>query len=517
MRHGFVACSLLISCRGAESPAEYSGASEPGNTAKPHHLGPEPLTSEEVEHQEPPLAPCPGRSRWMPTTQKDIEAIATWIETIHPGPVDPSTPGFVSTWSQSLGLARERAEQVCDRAGWWATLNALLWSLRDGHARLSSSRGLEPVRWTGFAVELQGDRYILRRVADEPDLDRALDGALLVSCDGTSIEEHAERTLDLFRGDWTVPSMRPSMTAALLVDDGNPFVTPPKACTVDVDGREQQWIPSWKVGPWSAVGASIARFQRIKRDNADRLSLEFSDDGSAWITVGNLTDKERHEELRATIAKARMRILRAPYIVWDLRGNGGGDSELGDALAQLVWGKGSLVSARPSIQLKRWRASQELVDYIRSSSEDALTWIIPEMENAVRERQSMMTLERDRPKDDASASSTAAPAATGPVFALTDAGCFSSCIMFRNLLIRMGAIQVGDPTGKNAVNGEVWFSHELPSKLATITLPIANMGEHPEDLGGTPPSIPWHGAADDEAGIRQLIAEAAATHGSRLR
>lgn len=73
---------------------------------------------------------------------------------------------------------------------------------------------------------------------------------------------------------------------------------------------------------------------------------------------------------------------------------------------------------------------------------------------------------------------------------------------------------MGDPTGQNAVNGESWFRHELPSKLATITLPIAIFGDHPEDLGGTRPSIPWSGAADDEAGIHELIAEAAATHGS---
>jgi len=41
------------------------------------------------------------------------------------------------------------------------------------------------------------------------------------------------------------------------------------------------------------------------------------------------------------------------------------------------------------------------------------------------------------------------------------------------------------------------------------SLPIAIFGDYPEDLGGTPPDLPWQGSARDEAGIRQFIAAAA--------
>ncbi len=440
--------------------------------------------------------------------------IARWIETIYPAPVDPLNPGFGARWSASLRLARERAAQVCDRAGWWSTLNALVWSLRDGHARLWSRRGSEPVRWTGFAVELQGDRYVLRRVAQEPGADASFEGAVLQSCDGVAIARYAEQTLDLFRGDWNVGSKRPSMTATLLADDGNPFVTPARSCTVTVDGKPQPWSPTWTVSASAEVSAATARFQRIKRSNGETLDLGFVDGGAAWITVGNLADEPGHRRLQKTVAKARRRILRAPYIVWDLRGNGGGNSALGDALARLVWGKGTLASGRPPTHPKRWRISPELVDYVRTSKREELMWIVPHMEKALREGRSLMTLPGDLPRDEPTPVTLATPAATGPVFVLTDAGCFSSCIMFRNLLKRMGAIQVGDPTGRDSTYGESWFGRELPSRLGSVSLPIAIFGDRPEDLGGTPPDIPWTGAADDEAGVREMIAQAAAARGA---
>jgi Peptidase family S41 len=451
---------------------------------------------------------CPGQPRWAPTTRRDVDAIAAWVDGVYPAVVDPLNPGFSERWGAALAQARGRAEQVCEEAGWRATLRELLGSVRDGHVQLWPNQPERPFRWTGFAVELQGGRFLLRRASSDLEANSPPDGAELLACDTWPIAEYARRALDRFRGDWSSEALRPSLSVALLVDDGNPFLTLPTTCSVEADGQRRPWTLPWTVAPASIVGSAVAPYTRIAHDHRGLLQLELQDDGSAWITVGNLSEQERHAKLLETLTRATAEIRRAPYVVWDLRGNGGGNSSFGDALAAAVWGQGSLLPGRPPRHPKRWRASARLVQYIEAARDERFDWIVPPMKEAVRQGQALVTIPGH---DDIGDQLVAVrpPAKTGPVFVLTDAGCFSSCISFRNLLTRMGAIQVGDPTARDEVYGESWFDALLPSKLGKVVLPIAIFGDHPEERGGTLPELPWHGSARDEAGIRQFIASTA--------
>jgi hypothetical protein len=167
---------------------------------------------------------CPGQSRWAPTTRRDIDAIADWVDGVYPAVVDPLNPDFSRRWSEALTLARVRAEQVCEEAGWRVTLRELLGSARDGHVQLVPTQPERPFRWTGFAVELQGARFVLRRASDDLEANAPPDGAELVACDSVPIADYARRALDRFCGDWTAESRRPLLSAGLLVDAGNPFL-----------------------------------------------------------------------------------------------------------------------------------------------------------------------------------------------------------------------------------------------------------------------------------------------------
>jgi hypothetical protein len=98
----------------------------------------------------------------------------------------------------------------------------------------------------------------------------------------------------------------------------------------------------------------------------------------------------------------------------------------------------------------------------------------------------------------------------GKTFVLTDAGNFSSGVVVMNTFKRMGAIQVGEPSGQNEVYGESVGPFNLPSGLGWYRIPVSIIRQPRSSLGGLPPDIAWSGAMDDDQGLREWIAKLAA-------
>ena len=103
-----------------------------------------------------------------------------------------------------------------------------------------------------------------------------------------------------------------------------------------------------------------------------------------------------------------------------------------------------------------------------------------------------------------------APEYIRKAFVVTDAGCFSSCVVVMNTLKRMGAIQVGEASGQNEVFGESVGPFNLPSGLGWYRVPASIIRQPRSALGGLPPDVRWLGAMDDDAGLRAWIAGLAA-------
>jgi hypothetical protein len=101
------------------------------------------------------------------------------------------------------------------------------------------------------------------------------------------------------------------------------------------------------------------------------------------------------------------------------------------------------------------------------------------------------------------------------VFVVTDAGCFSSCVVVMNTLKRMGAAQMGEASGQNEVYGESVGPFQLPSGLGWYRIPVSIIRQPRSSLGGLPPDVLWPGAMDDDRGLRAWIARLASGAGHR--
>lgn len=458
---------------------------------------------------------APPTADWRRRTLDDIAAIDRAVQEVHPGMVDPASPALATGWAESVRTARLRADDVNSRAAWAGTLRILVNSLRDSHAVvvITPQRPAPPVWWTGYAVEHIAGRWFLRPV-DAPD---APAGELrLLRCNGErTIDAVAASQLDLTVTNWWVTANRSIAGARLLVDTGNPFVNRISECRVSVDNRREHRISfTWRQTDAAALSAALAPWQR-RRTGQTRFALDWQADGSAWLSIPGFTDSQGNAALRAALVRERARVLRAPYIVLDVRGNSGGNSQLGTALSAALWGQGSVIPEPAPARPKRWRASRQLIEAMRTirsaqgNNPELLSFIdevLVPIEAGLSRGEALVTSpgvtadtarrERRRPR----------PARTGPVFVLTDGGCGSSCIMFVNEVRRMGARQIGDPTDRNTIYGEQWVATTLPSGEAELRLPNAVYGWPESALGGGPPDIQWTGTASDEAGLRALIA-----------
>ncbi len=464
--------------------------------------------------------------KWSALAGADITAIDTWVREVYPRMVDPDDAGFAAQWVEAVSTARARAAAINDDNGWRLVLRTLVRSARDGHVGIQLGAGEQPLRWAGLALERRGSRWLARQPAGSPAGSdaRVPDGAELLSCDGEPAAQALRRRLDLFAADWNVGAQQAMNAWRLFVDIDNPWVPAPRRCRFAHEGKRMTFDLRWSDVDAATVSTAVEPFRRL-RWQVDRVDLVHADDGAVWLTLGNLSDHAALVRLRGQVSAQRQRLLDAPYLVWDLRGNGGGDASLFADLARALWGEGLAIDP-PLAMPKRWRASATIlaeIERLRAANLDPTTGnpnivaaadaLIAPMRQALGDSVALIA------DPGAVAPSTVIPsdaAAAGrrshklparqPVYVLTDGGCFSSCVDSLVAMRRLGAIQVGDASGRQTRYGEVWFQRALPSGRGSMMLPIAIHPVADDALGGDEPDLPWLGAAEDDAGLRALIA-----------
>jgi hypothetical protein len=463
---------------------------------------------------------------WKDIARADIAAVDGWVRGLYPAMEDPANPQFTLQWKNAVDLAESRSETISSHTDWLHVMSALMRSARDGHVAFRPNSQPETVAWAGLALEKRGNQYIARTVVNGSLAveKRIPDEAALLGCDGKVADKVLEEHLDLFVANWKVPAERTYTASQLFVDTGNPFVDRPGQCRFrSRNGKLHDIELAWHEASQATLADALKPFQRIRQQRS-KIELAFSDDGAAWITLGNLGDYAAISSLQSRLESRRDEILSAPYLVWDLRGNGGGDSSLADKLAITLWGKIVAPAQAATANGKRWRASAlsiETVKTIRNQVANspnpnpgllaAADKLIPALEAALKEGQPFATVSLTAPETRGdNVHAVSAPEHSNPVLVLTDAGCFSSCINALYMLKRMGAVHVGEPTRKNSIYGESWFVRKLPSGKGMVMLPMAIEPQSRDQLGGDTPDIEWTGAAEDEAGLKAMIAENAA-------
>lgn len=455
-------------------------------------------------------------SPWSALAQADVEAIRNNVVAIHPAVRDPQNPDFVATTEAAYRNALADAGQARSFLDWRRVVGGFIQSFRDGHTFIRYNAQPSRVRWPGFLIDARGGGYVAAAVAGDAGLTT---GDRLVACDGVAIETLLKDRLDAREADWSKPPERIRQAWRLFVDydvEAAPSLT---QCEVDRAGARITIALKWRDGSTPMLLDQAGPLQRVAPANRP-VALSFRTDGAALIQIGSFGDEAALGALEHAMSVDTARLRAAPYVVFDLRGNRGGNSTWGGIYGRILFGdarvdalgepaSGKYFRASPQAVMRLRLIAREFADAGQSMAEVAAYWTkIAERVAASPDGDTKLFVDFINPPV-RKPRRAPAPAYRGPVYVLTDAGCFSSCVVAANILIKLGGINIGEVMGQNEEYGEVTGPIDLPSRLGRYWLPISIIRQHKEDLGGRPVAHAWIGALRDDTGILAWIAELA--------
>ncbi len=463
-------------------------------------------------------------SVWPALTSKDVSAYCADIRGIQPGMVDPLTPTFAKRVDEACTTAAKRARGAKSYIDWRETMEALVTSFRDGHTWISFPLTNVIYRWPGFLIDGQAGHWVVRRppIDAVAPADQPPEGATLLGCDGQSTEAFLKEQLDNKKVDWSKLPERIRQAYKAFFSYRLEGPPPAKVCRFEKEGAISNVTLNWQSIPYYQFAPLV--FPYFRRGLPRPIDAHFFADGHVWIRLGNVQNETALKMLEAELLANQARLRAASYVVFDLRGSAGGNSMWGERLASILWGQDAVEGRRLAAQPtdpkeygKYWRRSKAAAAGMLKVAEEFaargpdfadVTKFYRDLGHQVAAAAAAKGdgLFRDECcQPESKPDSIAKPEYSGKVFVLTDAGAFSSSVVVMNTFKRMGAIQVGEPSGQNEVYAEGVGPLDLPSGLGQYRIPFSIIRQPRSALGGLPPDVWWPGAMDDDKGLERWI------------
>lgn len=467
--------------------------------------------------QEAPTTP----EGWRALTLTDLEAERELLRTQTPIPFDRVNPAYPAWLEEGYTRARALAENVRDESGHFYTLAFYANGFHDPHINVSAIGQLPASRWPGFiAASRHGGAVVVMR--DETDAESPPLGAQIVSCEGRTLAALAEeRVFPFTMNSHLAADRRRGVTRLFLLRD-LPGIAPMRSCRISVEGAERDIALRWRPLPDDPDTNYWPAYSFASTGPAAEWGVTEPTPGVFWIGIPTFSSGEQTApQLAALVAaiEAQAEAMRnGRAIVIDIRGNGGGNSQWADRIADAIFGAPVTTQARRVSDVRSaidWRASPENIAYWQ-------TWInevaIPEFgqnseaenfaQSAIRGMQSRLSANppiwRQGPRRVAEGGglTTRRPHGTSPfparVYVLSNGSCGSSCLNFADVILFVPGVQlIGSATSGDGPYMEV-RDMPLPSGRARLTFPQKVWrGMARGALEAYAPDVAYDGAWDD--------------------
>jgi hypothetical protein len=474
------------------------------------------------------------RSPWAGVAHADLDRVHEALVRDHPGAVDAENPGFARWLQEGFAEAKRSADAARSLDDAQAALRRFLAGFGDGHLGVDYDYGALAARWAGIIPARRGDRTVIAGVAEDWPSPLPAVGDELVGCDG-------RRPDDIVRADilpWV--DRRPALdsvlaihTQDLLVDDPLVRRKLPSSCVVRGRGGERTIPLTWRRDSEQVIrrAAADAGWGRPPPTRIERLGRD-----RYWITFSiSFPPKKEEEAAIRSVIETLPRLRGADLIVFDVRGNNGGNSEWGDRMAKALFTPAYLArlkeerAAAPAIA--QFRVSAANLRHLEETSQQ-LRSRFPETSPIVRSfdatREAMRAAlakgevfvtqqgaGQDERRDDPQAAAPTGPP-KGTVVLLTSGRCASACLDFADRVLAVpGVLHVGQETSADTVYMEI-RTERLPSGLGTLYLPTKvyrnRRRGHNEPYR---PSLVYPGAIGDDGAVKRWVLEVVAKRRAR--
>ncbi len=430
---------------------------------------------------------------WAALTKQDVQAIHDAYKSSHPGMLNTAEdPNFAANLERATAEHLTLAQQATTQAGHHAVLDRFMAAFRDGHSQwLQVNENFQPLpdtlttKWPGFVLGARNNTVVVvvSKGAGAPPV-----GAVLQSCDGTPVKELLKQRVDPYRSDTSVPGNLIRQVRHLMIDRGNPFLTPFTLCSFKQGQRPAEaYTLRWTV----QTEADKKAFDASIGGRAPEASVNISRDNIAWIAFPTFSgDMTKPLE---SVGKQIGTIRKAKAIIIDLRGNGGGSSYWGDQLARNLWGEQFVEYKTWNDAYPEWRTSQANVDWFKFLSKPGVGLLSPDqverfakplvaaLEPRVPDADTKLWAQQDNSSTRPAMVETQFPKL--PVYVLQDAACGSACLDFMDILKQMPNVKfLGQVTASDTnyleVRGEL-----LPSGEGGFITPMKVWRNRPRASG----------------------------------
>lgn len=386
----------------------------------------------------------------------------------HPGPVDPLNPDYRIWLEDGYRQALAKADSVTRLDGMMAVLSFYTSGFDDGHLGWNAAFERTIALWPGFIVALRDGRFLVDHVASWVEDEGIEVGAEVLTCGGKSLQKRLVDDIMPFQeGIPTLEASRVRLAPRVLIDDFNPFVTRPGECRFQSEGDAQAKAVAlaWRGIPREAVDSLVAR--AAYGSGVHAFGIQHPADDVAWITLPsfNETAGDNRAGLERIIADLP-HVRGDRLIVFDVRGNGGGNSAWGVRILAALFGEDYIDDVQERVggdEYVEWRASQGNADFLEQSTlgrfaqgSEMHAWVesvIEALRRGVESGEPLVRVEDDaEPQPTASAGGLAPNPLGERVILLTDGWCASACLDFADLLLAIpGVRHAGSPTYADAV------------------------------------------------------------------
>jgi hypothetical protein len=465
---------------------------------------------------------CPGSQaldavtaadHWRALTQLDVEAAYSLLKDNHPGATpEAGDPQFIVNLDAAHSQALARTAQVTSYEGFAAVLGEFAGRMQDGHIAALPRVAVQSLRWAGIIAAKRGTQWMAATV--DPKLAPGVaPNSRILSCDGQSAESRAAEVFK-FRADATDEASQVTREVWFLADEGNPFLKPPASCEF-----EQQGKPVSIALQWSTISRSKLLNELWKHPYGEAGFGVRTSGAGYWIGIQQLSPAV--QVVVDSVVHDAASLRAAPYVVVDLRGNGGGDDAYARSLAEALYGPeyvAAILGPRDGADggcSSVYRASADNIEASERAAADMEKRGDATAAADYREANRAMKAAAARgqpltgpvacPPKPRGAHAKATSLMHGKVVLLTDSACFSSCLQATSFFRALGALHVGHTTTANTHYSEA-RGILLPSGLATFVTLWAIMPSAPRRVGPFIPAHIYDGDISDTAKIEQWIA-----------
>lgn len=431
-----------------------------------------------------------SHASWQAVARDDLNAIHDLINYQTPAAVDVDNPRIRRWLKYGFDAALQRVSAVRNAQDYYFLLSYYVNGFHDPHivAKFTSPQVYRQLirYWPGFLLRYQHKIFTVSAYQHQgdqwPDLPPA--GSTLSQCDGLSPADLMKKRVFPYNGHSSEYADWVRYAPLLLIYMPHAWTEALTTCTFIKDKKSHtvnlQWKPIQK----------RLDLRKVTYAYQPRFIRQLLEKDVVWVSLPTFAAKQDMitRDLQQVVYNVEKWRKKA-YIVFDVRGNTGGNSAWGTRILSHLYGDNFYYWSQgqsPNVHYAQWRVSTENSIYLyrdtlpyvaRTLGQDSqqfryMSRVLDAMVKGLENKESLISVTKDQKYEEPLQKTPPQNPVSANVIVVTDGRCASACLSFIDKLRNLPNIKIlGEPTYVDTSYTEIRFE-PLPSGFAKLGFPI---------------------------------------------